>query len=150
MDFKTASSYETPEESPGFLLWRVSTFWRRSIEDVLKPLELTHPQFVVLATTAWLIKHEKKVSQIDIGKLAGLDPNTTSQILRGLEAKEFLIRAHSVDERSKSPQLTQMGIDRLSKALPLVEQADARFFSSVDLETTGVLKALQMLQQKPI
>lgn len=150
MNFDAISAYATPEESPGFLLWRVSTLWRRSIEDVLKPLDLTHPQFVVLATTGWLIKAQEKVSQIDISKLAGLDPNTTSQILRSLEAKKFIIRSHSIDERSKYPQLTKEGANRLVKALPLVEQADAEFFSSVDLKKSGILKALQTLQQKPI
>lgn len=150
MDFDAISAYQAPEESPGFLLWRVSTLWRRAIEDVLKSLDLTHPQFVILATTGWLTKVQEKVSQVDIGKLAGLDPNTTSQILRGLEAKKLITRSHFVDERSKYPKLTKEGSKRLSKALPLVEEADDLFFSSVDLKKSGILKALQTLQQKPI
>ena len=142
--------YAAPEESPGFLLWRVSTLWRRAIEAVLKPLDLTHPQFVVLATTGWLIKAQEKVSQADIGKLVSLDPNTTSQILRGLEIKKLITRSHSIDERSKYPKLTKEGSQRLSKALPLVEEADAQFFSCIDLNASGVLKALQNLQRKAL
>ena len=67
--------YKKPEESPGYLLWRVSSRWRSAIEDTLKPLDLTHPQFVILATVGWLTKDQTKISQIDISKAAELDPN---------------------------------------------------------------------------
>jgi DNA-binding MarR family transcriptional regulator len=93
INFKKISVFQAPEDSPGYLLWRVSTQWRREIEVALKPFDLTHPQFVILATTGWLTKQGAKVSQIEIGQQAGLDPNTTSQILRGLEAKALIARA---------------------------------------------------------
>ena len=109
-------------------MWKVSLKWRALIEEVLKPLGLTHPQFVVLATTGWLTRNNNLVSQIDICRASGFDPNTLSQILRGLEAKELLKRVRSLNERSKSPQLTILGSELLNKALPTVEQADTRFF----------------------
>ena len=93
--------FKTPKESPGYLLWRVSLAWRSVIEEVLKPLNLTHPQFVVLATTAWLTKSGDHINQIDISKASRLDPNTTSQILRGLEAKNLIKRTRFINERSK-------------------------------------------------
>lgn len=121
--------YNTPDESPGYLLWRVSTAWRSTIEEVLKQHDLTHPQFVILATTAWLTKDNKKIAQIDISKASGLDPNTTSQVLRGLEKKKLIKRLRSVNERSKSPQVTPLGNERLAHAMPAVEHADEKFFS---------------------
>lgn len=123
--------YDKPEESPGYLLWRVSTQWRTSIENTLKKLDLTHPQFVILATTEWLTKNDEKISQVDIAKAAGLDPNTTSQILRGLEEKNLIKRTRSVNERIKNPALTKTGSVKLAKALPAVEQADNNFFSII-------------------
>lgn len=120
--------YKTPEESPGYLLWRVSALWRSNIENTLKKLDLTHPQFVILATIEWLTKSTKKIAQIDISKAACLDPNTTSQILRGLESKKLIRRTRSINERSKSPHLTTLGFERLSLALPVVEKADKLFF----------------------
>ena len=149
-DFSKISSHTGPEESPGFLLWRVSTFWRRAIEDVLKPLDLTHPQFVILATTAWLTRkvegqEQGKATQIEIAKQAGLDPNTTSQILRGLQTKGLIERKRTVDERSKYPTLTAKGEESLAKALPAVELADSKFFSQVNLKDSGLLAALQIL-----
>src|SRR4051812_25420869 len=37
--------------SPGFLLWRVTQRWQRVIAAALRPLELTHAQFVLLMST---------------------------------------------------------------------------------------------------
>jgi len=130
-DIEKITVFKRPEESSGFLLWHVSLSWRGCIEEVLKSLGLTHPQFVVLATTAWLTRKGDHISQIDIGKTAGLDPNTTSQILRGLELKNFIKRTRSLNERSKNPVLTALGSKILHEALPVVEKADTNFFESV-------------------
>lgn len=53
-------------------------------------MNLTHPQFVVLATLGWLTRTGDRVTQAAVGKMAGLDPNTTSQILKGLEQKGLI------------------------------------------------------------
>ncbi|MBS0605491.1 MAG: MarR family transcriptional regulator [Parachlamydiales bacterium] len=145
VNFETISSHRSAEESPGFLLWRASTLWRRAIEDVLKPLGLTHPQFVVLATVGWLTRTGNKVTQVEIGKQAALDPNTTSQILKGLEAKGLVERLRLTDERSKHSTLTRTGVDKLKQALPAVEKADAAFFSEVSPLKPEMLKVLQNL-----
>jgi hypothetical protein len=90
INFKEISVHNTPGRSPGFLLCHVSITWRGSIEGVLKFLGLTHPQFVILATLGWLTRKGDRVNQAFIGKMAGLDPNTVSQILRGFEQKELI------------------------------------------------------------
>jgi DNA-binding MarR family transcriptional regulator len=139
------SSFRGPEESPGYLLWHISLSWRNAVEAALKPFNLTHPQFVVLATTAWLTREEKKVSQIDISRASGLDPNTTSQVLRGLETKGFVQRVRSMNEKNKNPTLTEVGFSILSRALPAVEKADSNFFTVLDSEE---LKSLIIIFQK--
>lgn len=140
------TTFKTPEESPGYLLWRISSSWRTRIEETLKPLDLTHPQFVVLATTAWLTRNREHVNQIDISKAAGLDPNTISQILRGLEKKNFIQRKRSINERSKNPKLTILGSGVLEKALPAVESADAQFFNVLaTIETNNLVELFQKL-----
>jgi DNA-binding MarR family transcriptional regulator len=87
-NFKKISIHEAPKQSPGFLLWHISTSWRSSIEAVLKIFGLTHPQFVILATTGWLTRNGELTTQAAIGKMAGLDPNTTSQIITSLEKRD--------------------------------------------------------------
>lgn len=134
LNFKEVSIYEGPKQSPGFLLWHISTSWRGSIEAVLRTLGLTRPQFVVLATTAWLTKSGEFATQAAIGKMAGLDPNTISQIITTLEKKKLIRREASLDGRAKSPKLTSEGNELLAQALPAVEQADNKFFNTFRLE----------------
>lgn len=131
VNFKKISIHEEPKQSPGFLLWHISTSWRRAIEAVLKNFGLTHPQFVVLATTGWLTRSGELATQAAIGKLAALDPNTTSQILKGLEQKELIERIQSTDARAKHPQLTSKGNIILTNALPAVEHEDVKFFNVI-------------------
>lgn len=139
MEFKHISVHDVPEKSPGFLLWHISTSWRSSIEAVLKPLNLTHPQFVVLATLGWLTKDGERVTQMTVGKMAGLDPNTTSQIIRGLEVKKLIRRIPSSDPRAKNPLLTSNGSQLLIEALPAVEKADGKFFKNLSSEEIGLM-----------
>lgn len=134
INFKKLSLYASPEESPGYLLWRVSVKWRSSIEDVLKPLGLTHPQFVVLATTAWLTKDGEHTTQADVSRAAEIDPNTLSQIFVGLEKKGLAKRIRKLDERSKNPTITKAGQESLKRALPAVEKADEAFFKALKVK----------------
>jgi len=131
LNFNKISVHESAEQSPGFLLWQISTSWRSSIEVVLKTHGLTHPQFVILATTGWLTRKGDCITQAAIGKMARLDPNTTSQILKGLEQKGWITRAASSDARAKSITVTAKGAELLKEALPAVEKADAHFFQAL-------------------
>lgn len=149
LNFKKISVHEGPKQSLGFLLWHISTSWRSSIESVLRTLGLTHPQFVVLATTGWLTRNGELVTQVAIGKMAGLDPNTTSQIIKGLEQKHFIKRDQSSDGRAKNVSLTGKGADILNQALPAVERADAKFFNTLTKkESNSLLDLFQKLTLK--
>jgi len=139
LNFEKISVHETPKQSPGFLLWHISTSWRSSIESVLKSLGLTHPQFVVLATLGWLTKNGDHVTQVAIGKMAGLDPNTNSQIIKGLEQKELIQRVQSSDGRAKNVSLTPAGSNILNQAMPAVEKADLRFFNLLSTKELNLL-----------
>jgi DNA-binding MarR family transcriptional regulator len=145
LNFNKISAHQGPKQSPGFLLWHISTSWRSSVETVLKTFSLTHPQFVVLATTGWLTRNGELATQAAIGKLAGLDPNTASQILKGLEQKELIERMQSTDARAKHPKLTSKGQAVLTNALPAVEKQDAEFFNTLTKEE---LKQLVQLFHK--
>lgn len=147
-DLNQWNLYKTPESSPGYLLWIASTIWRKSIEKALKPAHLTHPQFVVLASIDWFSKDNQKASQINIGRHAGLDPNTISQILRGLQKKGFIKRVESNNERSKFHELTQIGKECLSQAIPLIEKTDKDFFIKLQNNEENFVKLLSKLIYK--
>lgn len=146
LNFEKISLHERPKQSPGFLLWHISTSWRSSIETVLKTFGLTHPQFVVLAVTGWLTKNGDPATQAAIGKMAGLDPNTISQIMGGLEKKGLIKRGASSDGRAKNPKLTTRGSELIAQALPAVEQADNKFFTPLSAkELENLVGAFQKI-----
>jgi DNA-binding MarR family transcriptional regulator len=127
------------EANLGFLLWQVSTLWSSSTADVLKPLGLTHPQFVLLATIDWL--KGKKSTQEQIGKRAILDPKITAHLLRSLEVKKLI----ELSDGGSEYLLTTAGAELLAKTLPIIESADTAFFASIDPKNSKIVAMLQML-----
>src|SRR4051794_3311958 len=50
---RLATEFAGPDESPGFLLWQVTNRWQQAQRATLKAHDLTHVQFVLLATLSW-------------------------------------------------------------------------------------------------
>lgn len=119
-----------PADSPGLLLWRATLRWQRQITAVLKPLGLTHVQFVLLASTWWLTHVAgESPTQRRVGEHAGTDPMMTSQVLRTLEANGLIVRdRHPDDQRARSVRVTRPGATLARTAITVVEAADAEFF----------------------
>ena len=112
---------------------RVYNKWHSMIKKELKKMNLTHPQFVVLASLAYLSQDSNEVTQVMISKLSGIDVMTVSQILNLLEKNDFVKRKeHSRDTRAKAVILNKKGEETLQKAVPLVEQIDEIFFEKLD------------------
>lgn len=135
-----------PSESPGLLLWRVTLAWQRRITSALKPLGLTHVQFVLLASTWWLTHGaDETPNQRRIAEHANTDPMMTSQVIRTLEGKGLLRRIPDpVDSRAMQVDVTREGAALAARAVEVVEQADDTFFGAVTDKKTmlEVLRAL--------
>lgn len=114
---------------------RVYNKWHSMIKKELKKMNLTHPQFVVLASLAYLSQDSNEVTQVMISKLSGIDVMTVSQILNLLEKNDFVKRKeHSRDTRAKAVILNKKGEETLQKAVPLVEKIDEIFFEKLDTD----------------
>lgn len=125
--------YKSPNDSPGYLLGQLTMFWQRRQKKVLDPLDLTHTQFVLLASLGWLSKKSNAVTQIDIANQSNADRMMVSKVLRTLEDKKFITRQeHHTDTRAKIIQLTDTGEEVLQKALTEIENADFDFFSAIE------------------
>ena len=149
VEWNQVSAFTGPEASPGFLLWKVSTQWRRKIETALETLDLTHPQFVLLAGVSWLTRNGNRVTQVELAKHCGTDITMTSQVLRLLEKKGLLNRERQGnDERSKFPRVTELGGELIEKAIPLVESIDRQFFGTLGEELQACVSILQHLGKK--
>jgi DNA-binding MarR family transcriptional regulator len=118
-----------PEETFGFRLWQVMHAWQRRLEAALAPLDLTHMQFVILATTSWLSRNGETPSQTRIAGFAKVDRMMVSKILRLLEAKGYVARTpHPADPRANRVDLTRSGRAAVEQAIPLMWSAQEAFF----------------------
>jgi DNA-binding MarR family transcriptional regulator len=134
-----------PDESPGFLLWHVTLRWQRDIATALAPLDLTHVQFVLLATTWWLNSQGEDPNQLSVAQHAGTDVKMTSEVLRKLEAKSLIRREiDPADTRAKKLRVTDRGAEIAEQAVAAVEKADAAFFEEIP-DTTALLATLRPL-----
>ena len=103
------------------------------IKKELKKINLTHPQFVVLASLAYLSQNDNEVTQVMISKLSEIDVMTVSQILSLLEKHDFVKRKeHARDTRAKVVILNKKGEEILQTAVPLIEKIDEFFFGKLD------------------
>ncbi|MGL5825245.1 MAG: MarR family winged helix-turn-helix transcriptional regulator, partial [Nocardioides sp.] len=115
------SAADSPEASPGLLLWQVTQAWQAAQRTALEPLGLTHTQFVLLASLTWL-KGEDPITQTELAHWASTDVMTTSQVLRTLERKGLIARGrHPSDSRARSLAPTTKGILLANRAVVVVE-----------------------------
>jgi DNA-binding MarR family transcriptional regulator len=142
-------TFERADDSSGFLLWQVTNLWQREIKKALEKYELTHAQFVLMASTHWLTLQNQDVTQVLLSSHTKIDPMTTSTVLRTLQAKGLLQRAeHSTDTRAKTVALTEEGKKIIKQAVKTVEKFDAEFFSPLGTSTSSFnQKLIALLKQ---
>lgn len=141
--------FKSPNESPGYLLGQLTMLWERKQKKCLDPLDLTHTQFVLLATLGWLSKKSNTVTQIDIARQSNADRMMVSKVLRTLEEKGFITRQeHEKDTRAKIIRLTTNGKIVLQKALIEVENTDVDFFATLDSKLSSFNKNMVQLIEK--
>ena len=121
--------FSDADASPGLALWRATSAWQREIRNALAPHDLTHMQYVLLASLTWLERAEP-VTQRELANHAGTDVMMTSQVLRTLESKGYITRSqHPTDGRAITLAPTAIGIALANRATRDVEAADESFFS---------------------
>ena len=126
---------DPPLVARGFALWQAAMRWQRAIDAALRPLGLTHTQYLVLASAARAIREQRDaVAQFAIAESAGLDSATTSILIRRLESRGLLDRdIDGTDGRRWRVLLTQRGRSTLEKATALVEATAAEVPPRCDL-----------------
>ena len=144
-----SSRFRSAWDSPGFLLWHASLRWQRKMAAALRPLGLTHVQFVLLASTWWLATHGGKPNQRELADHAGTDVMMTSQVVRALQAKGLITREPDEhDPRALRLGLTQQGEKAARRALAAVESADEDYFRAV-ADAPRLIGALRAMAGRP-
>lgn len=141
------SAYPDSTGSPGLALWQVTNAWQRQIRAALVRHELTHVQFVLLASLTWMDRSEP-VTQRKLAEFAGTDAMMTSQVIRTLETKGYVARSpHPTDKRAVTVAPSAEGIALANRANIDVEAADSDYFGSLTPEELAMFrKSLHMLR----
>jgi DNA-binding MarR family transcriptional regulator len=140
------TQYPDAQSSPGLALWRASNAWQKRIRAALAPHDLTHVQYVLLASLTWMDR-TAPVTQRELARHAELDVMMTSQVLRTLETKGYINREpHPEDKRAIALQPTTQGVELANLATNDVESADAAYFAALSpTQSEAFLSALQRL-----
>jgi DNA-binding MarR family transcriptional regulator len=137
------------ENSPGFLLWQVTNRWQAAQRAALRPFDLTHVQFVLLASLCWLAT-DQPVTQRKLATHAAADAMMTSQVLRTLEGNGYVTRtASAADKRAMLVNVTPAGRELANRANAAVEECDARFFAALGKEEQALTELLGKLAAQP-
>ncbi|MGO4614734.1 MarR family winged helix-turn-helix transcriptional regulator [Nocardia sp. 2YAB30] len=142
--------FREADESPGLLLWQVTNRWQAAQRAALAPFDLTHVQFVLLASLTYLAdRRDDPVRQRDLAAHAATDPMMTSQVLRTLEQKGLIERRdHPGDRRAKALVPTEAGAVLVNRAIGAVESCDQEFFGPLGPNGSAFSDALRLLRDR--
>lgn len=141
-----AAGVQRPEDTIGYLLWRVAHRHQREMDRALADIDLTHLQFVALVQTAWLGLVEKPVTQPALAAFSNIHPMQLSNVLKALAAKRLIARSRSPDDsRIKLCEPTAAGIGVLAETIPRARALQQRFFDDVPDAGEALVKALRRI-----
>jgi DNA-binding MarR family transcriptional regulator len=117
----------------GYLLLHAAQTWRTEATAALKPHSLTVPQFLVVMALYRQARHEwAALRQAEVATRLGMDANTASQIVRGLERRDILQRTvHPSDSRARAVALTPEGLELARAASAEARRLNDIYFSVV-------------------
>jgi DNA-binding MarR family transcriptional regulator len=140
-----ATEFSDAADSPGLLLWQVTNRWQAAQRAALKPIGLTHVQFVLLASLAYL-DVAGPVTQKQLADHAVADAMMTSQVLRALEQRRLVRREpHQSDGRARALAVTDDGRALANRAVVAVEACDREFFSRLGDDVADLAGLLRRL-----
>ena len=143
------TEFDAAHDSPGYLLWLMSNKWQAQQRLALKPFDLTHVQFVLLACLVYAPGNES-LTQIQLAERAETDPMMTSQVLRKLEAKGLVQRmSNPQDKRAVRLEATAKGIELVDRAIVAVEAVDREFFGILEADIPNFVAMMRQLVSTP-
>lgn len=139
------------EDDLGFLLWRIMRLWQRERQKDLEEFNTTVSQLELLGGIHYLNHERGEVTQIILSQETGIDPMTTSTILRNLEKKGLVSRRPSkTDTRARSVFSTKEGNELLFRAIKRIKDTQDELLENINqnLIITELKKLLNELENK--
>ena len=123
-------SIQTPQDSVGFQFWKLHQQWQKRVAEALSSYQITHTQFVMMASIAWFGEQHITPSQAQVSALMQIDKMAFSKAIRQLENKGFVLRnKHQQDARIKCLTLTEHALHILPQAMQAIDKVDNKVFS---------------------
>jgi len=115
------------------LVYQVIKLWTKLKKQMLDKFGLTSSQFEVLAAICYFANTKKETIQIDISEKTGIDPMTTSTILRNLEKKGLITRVRGTENtRIVIVEITKQGLDIYNKAFVNLRKVNQTLYNKID------------------
>lgn len=96
-----------------FALYSASNAMSRAYQPLLKALDLTYLQYIVMM----VLWEEKEINVKALGAKTHLDSGTLTPLLKRLEVKDYVLRTRSAeDERVRVITLTPAGVELKEQA----------------------------------
>lgn len=135
--------HEKADDSPGFLLWKLTALWQGKLAKVFGELSITQTQYAILASLLWFDQQRARPTQAGLAEHAKIDKMTLSKAIRKLEENGLIRRELSTrDTRTMQVRFTASGRDLVQRAIIAVENADDKFFSCLTENQMKLWKTL--------
>jgi MarR family transcriptional regulator for hemolysin len=139
----SAFRHARADDSPGFLLWKLTTLWQQRLGLVLDEHGITHTQFVILASLRWFEEQAEPPTQSHLAEHTHIDKMTLSKAIRKLEEGSLVKRRPSrSDSRAVTVAFSARGRRLITQAVAQIEAADAQFFSRLGVHDLAAYQAL--------
>jgi len=144
-----------PGTAAGAVVWRLATKWRVAVDRALAPLDLTHAQYVLLASLWGLQRDGREPSQRELADETGLEPLYVSKLARTLEAKRLITRGRDPhDTRAVQLALTEGGERTVREAMRIVQELLERLLAPLggrhSARTEALVRELTELLDNPL
>ncbi|MEU6818605.1 MarR family transcriptional regulator [Streptomyces sp. NPDC046860] len=115
-------SKDSPDPTPGFLVWRLANKWRVAVDRAVAPLGLTHAQYVLVASLHGMQRAGERPSQRRLADHTGLEALYVSKLARVLDSAGLIERTRDPrDPRAVQLALTEQGQAVTRQAIAVVQ-----------------------------
>lgn len=127
-----------PDQAVGYVLKQAATALRTVMDSVLRPLELTVPQYSCLEVLA----QRPGLSSSDLARATFVTRQSMNLVLRGLQQRGLLSRAAVADHGKALPtELTGAGRERLRAASAAVSTVEKHMLATLTPHARQRLRA---------
>jgi len=123
----------------GYKIKKTQHALRTYMDESLKTINLTTPQYAVLAQ----LELEKGVSNAELARKSFITPQTMHGIILNLEKRSLLKREKSLDHgRILYNKITKQGIEAVQKAHHLISDIEGKMTDTIDQNQKSLLEDL--------